>query len=200
MNPRRTVEMCDRCRMSRLPDLDPDDLSESQQRLYASLQNRPEVQANGLVGPFAVWMHAPDLGAPMAALGAGIRFQASLPPNATEVAICTTGVFYGASFEVAAHRPLAIRAGVDAAALDRLAAGDEPAFTGDEAIAYAVASELLRTQTLSAETHRAAADRFGPQGVVELVTTVGYYALNALLLNAFEIELAPGMEDPLADR
>ena len=200
MNPRRTVEMCDRCRMSRLPDLDPDDLSESQQRLYASLQNRPEVQANGLVGPFAVWMHAPELGAPMAELGAGIRFQASLPANVTEVAICTTGVHYGASFEVAAHRPLAIRAGVDEAALDRLAAGDEPGFTGDEAIAHAVASDLLHTHALSADTYGAAVDRFGPQGVVELATTVGYYALNALLLNAFEIPLAPGMEDPLPGR
>ncbi|WP_421120677.1 carboxymuconolactone decarboxylase family protein [Aquihabitans daechungensis] len=183
--------------MSRLPDLDPDDLNDAQRRLYDSLQNRPEVQQNGLVGPFAVWMHAPELGAPMAELGAGIRFQASLPANATEVAICTTGVFYGASFEVAAHRPLAIRAGVDEAALDRLAAGDDPGFTGDDALAHAVADELLGTHTISGDTYAAAVERFGPQGVVELTTTVGYYALNALLLNAFEVPLAPGMEDPL---
>ncbi len=186
--------------MSRLPDLDPDDLSEPQQRLYASLQNRPEIRANGLVGPFAVWMHAPDLGAPMATLGAGIRFQASLQATATEVAICTTGVFYGASFEVAAHRPLAIAAGVDEEALDRLAAGGEPGFEGDDALAHAVADELLRTHTISEATFQAATDRFGHQGVVELTTTVGYYALNALLLNAFEIPLAPGMDDPLPHR
>lgn len=186
--------------MSRLPDLDPDDLSEDQQRLYASLQNRPEIRANGLVGPFAVWMHAPDLGAPMAALGAGIRFQASLPANATEVAICTTGVHYGASFEVAAHLPLAISAGVDQGALSRLAAGEDPGFEGDDALAHAVASELLRTHTVSSGTYRDAVERFGAQGVVELTTTVGYYALNALLLNAFEIPLAPGMDDPLAPR
>ncbi len=186
--------------MSRLPNLDPDDLSESQQRLYASLQNRPEVQAHGLVGPFAVWMHAPDLGAPMADLGAGIRFQASLPASATEVAICTTGAFYGASFEFAAHRPLALRAGVDEAALDRLAAGETPGFEGDEAAAYAVATELLQEHTIGAATYADAVERFGVQGVVELVTTVGYYGLNALLLHAFEIPLAPGMEDPLAGR
>lgn len=183
--------------MSRLPDLDPDDLSESQQRLYASLQNRPEVQANGVVGPFATWMHAPDIGEHLAALGAGIRFRASLPANATEVAICTTGVFYGASFEVAAHVPLAVRAGVDEEALGRLAAGEDPGFTGDDALAHAVAAELLETQTLSDATFEAATGRFGAQGVVELITTVGYYGLNALLLNAFEVPLVPGMDDPL---
>lgn len=186
--------------MSRLPDLDPDDLSEAQERLAQSLQNRPEVQAHGLVGPFAVWMQAPELGEPLAALGTGIRFGASLPANATEVAICTTGTFYGSSFEVAAHRPLAIRAGVDEAALDRLAAGADPGFEGDDAIAYAVASELLDTHTISGPTYRDAVERFGAQGVVELATTVGYYGLNALLLNAFEIPLAPGMEDPLPAR
>jgi len=145
-------------------------------------------------------MHAPELGEAMAALGARIRFGASLPANATEVAICTTGAFFGASFEFAAHRPLAIRAGVDEAALDRLAAGEEPGFEGNEAAAHAVAVELLRDHAIGDPTYRDAVDRFGTQGVVELVTTVGYYALNALLLNGFEIELAPGMADPLPRR
>lgn len=184
--------------MSRLPDLDPSQFSEAQGRLAGALQNRPEVQAHGLVGPFGVWMHAPALGEPMAELGRGIRFAASLRAAVTEVAICTTAVHYRCSFELAAHRPLAIAAGVDAAALDRLAAGDPPAFDGDEAAAHAVATELLRDHAISDATYADASDRFGATGVVELVTTVGYYALNALLLNGFEVPLAPGMDDPLA--
>jgi 4-carboxymuconolactone decarboxylase len=184
--------------MSRLPDLDPLQYTETQGRLAADLGNRPEVQANGIVGPFAVWMHAPALGEPMAALGTGIRFGASLPPGATEVAICTTAAFYRSSFEAAAHRPLALRAGVDEAALDRLFAGNDPSFDGDAAAAHAVASELLRTHGMTDVTYADAVARFGTPGVVELVTTVGYYALNALLLNGFEIPLAPGMDDPLA--
>ena len=62
----------------------------------------------------------------LAELGAKLRFGSSLPARATEVAICTTGVFYGSSFEVAAHRPIAIAAGVDEAALDRLTDFDFP--------------------------------------------------------------------------
>lgn len=184
--------------MSRLPDLDPLQYTEAQGRLATDLGNRPEVQANGIVGPFAAWMQAPDLGEPLAALGTRIRFGASLPASATEVAICTTATFYRSSFEASAHRPLALRAGVDEAALDRLFAGEEPRFAGDDAIAHAVATELLRDHGISGATYERADDRFGLQGVVELTTTVGYYALNALLLNAFEVPLAPGMDDPLA--
>jgi len=76
----------------RLPDIDAHHLTDEQQPLYDdSLSSRPEVQTMGLVGPFGVWMHAPDVGAAMAQLGAKVRFSSSLPANVTEVAICTTG-------------------------------------------------------------------------------------------------------------
>ena len=127
--------------MSRLPDIDTDHLTDEQAELYEALLSRPEVAKLGLIGPFGVWMHAPDLGKAMSALGGKVRFSTSLPNNVTEVAICTTGAFHRAKFEFAAHRGLAIRAGVDEGALDRLATGEEPGFDGDEGAAYAVASE-----------------------------------------------------------
>jgi 4-carboxymuconolactone decarboxylase len=182
--------------MSRLPAIDPDRYTGPQQVLFETLASRPEVAAHGVVGPFAAWMHAPEIGSALAAVGAEVRFSASLPANVTEVAICTTGARCRAAFEFAAHRGLAVAAGVDEAALDRLAAGDDPGFDGDEAAAHAVASELLGHHTISDETYRNAVERFGSRGMVELVTTVGYYSLNAMLLNGFEIELAPGMAEP----
>lgn len=182
----------------RLPAIDTDDLTSEQQPLYDALTNRPEVQAMGLVGPFAVWMHAPELGTAMAQLGAAVRFSASLPAAVTEVAICTTGAFYHSSFEFAAHRAMALRAGVDEAALDRLAAGDDPQFDGDEAAAHAVASDLLRDHRISPDAYADAHGRFGDRGMVELVTTVGYYSLISMMLNGFEVPLAPGMTDPFA--
>jgi 4-carboxymuconolactone decarboxylase len=182
----------------RLPDIDAAVLTDEQQPLYDSLAGRPEVQAMGLVGPFGVWMHAPDVGAAMAQLGAKVRFATSLPANVTEVAICTTGAHFRSPFEFAAHRTLALRAGVDAASLDRLAAGEHPGFEGDEAAAHAVATELLADHAISSDTYADGQRRFGDQGMVELVTTVGYYSLISLTLNGFEVPLAPGMSDPFA--
>ena len=182
--------------MSRLPDIDTEHLSEEQAELYEALLSRPEVAKLGLIGPFGVWMHAPDLGKALSALGGKVRFATSLPGNVSEVAICTTGAFHHAKFEFAAHRGLAIRAGVDEAALDRLAAGEAPGFVGDEGAAHAVASELLRDHAISAATYADAVDRFGPQGMVELITTVGYYCLVSLMLNGFQVGVVEGMTDP----
>ena len=185
--------------MSRLPDIDTDHLTTEQAELYEALLSRPEVARLGLIGPFGVWMHAPDLGKALSALGGKVRFATSLPNNVTEVAICTTGAFHRAKFEFAAHRGLAIRAGVDEAALDRLAVGEAPGFVGDEGAAYAVASELLNTHAISDATYADAAERFGPQGMVELTTTVGYYCLVSLMLNAFQVGVVEGMTDPFPD-
>ena len=182
--------------MSRLPDIDIDQLNGPQAELYEGLASRPEVAKLGLVGPFGVWMHAPDIGKALSTLGGKIRFATSLPANVTEVAICTTGAFHRAKFEFAAHRGLAVRAGVDAAALDRLAAGDDPGFSGDEGAAYGVATELLRDHAISDATYADAAGRFGPQGMVELISTVGYYCLISLMLNGFEVGIVEGMTDP----
>ncbi len=182
--------------MSRLPDIDTDRLTPAQAELYESLASRPEVARLGLVGPFGVWMHAPELGKAMSALGGTVRFGTSLAANVTEVAICTTSAFHRAKFEFAAHRGLALRAGVEEAALDRLAAGEEPGFSGDEAAAYGVAIELLRGHAISEATYADADKRFGSQGMVELMTTIGYYCLISLMLNGLEVGLVDGMTDP----
>jgi len=182
----------------RLPDVDAENLDDEQQRLYDALMSRPEVAAMGLVGPFGVWMQAPRMGVAMSRLGREVRFEASLPTNVTEVAICTTGAHFRASFEFAAHRVMAIRAGVDAARLDRLAAGADPGFEGDERAAHSIATELLRDHRISDGAYADGADRFGARGMVELVTTVGYYSLISLMLNGFEADLPEGMTDPFA--
>jgi 4-carboxymuconolactone decarboxylase len=183
----------------RLPEIDPDDLTDVQRSLHEELTTRPEVRRFGLVGPFGVWMHAPAVGSAMSGLGREIRFGASLPAAVTEVAICTTGAHFRSSFEFAAHRRMAVEAGVDAAALDRLAAGREPGFEGGEQLAHAVATELLTTHRIDDATYAAAVARFGSQGVVELVATVGYYSLISLLLNGFEVPVPEGMADPFEE-
>jgi 4-carboxymuconolactone decarboxylase len=183
----------------RLPEVDTTALTDEQQRLHESLMSRPEVAALGLVGPFGVWMHAPEMGLAMSRLGGIVRFGSSLAANVTEVAICTTGSFHRAKFEFAAHRGLAIRAGVDEAAVDRLGAGEDPGFEGDEAAAQAVATEILRDHRVSEATYADAEARFGSQGMVELLTTIGYYCLISTLLNGFDIPLVEGMTDPFPD-
>jgi 4-carboxymuconolactone decarboxylase len=183
----------------RLPKLDVADLNPAQQAVLDQIQQGPRGASGkhtGLVGPFGVWVRAPTVGGATQALGAAVRFASSLPADVREVAICTVGVYHRAKFEFAAHREMAVAAGVDANALDRLRDGQDPAFSGAEGIAHQIAVQLLNDHRLETDLYQRALEEFGEEGLIELVTTVGYYCLVSLTLNAFEVPLGDRMIDP----
>jgi 4-carboxymuconolactone decarboxylase len=146
-----------------------------------------------------VWARAPQVGEPTQLLGAALRFGTTLPENIKEVAICTVGAFHRAKFEFAAHRRLALRAGVSEALLDQLQVGERPDFAGDEAIAHALTHELMHEHRPSQATYDQALAAFGETGLIELVTLIGYYCLVSHTLNVFDVDLVDGMVDPFPD-
>lgn len=183
----------------RLKALDPDALEPAQKAVMEAIftgPRRAQMEKIGLQGPFPAFVRSPALGGPAQALGAAVRYGSALPDNVREVAICTVGVFHRARFEVAAHRDMAIAAGVDSACLDRLETGADPGFAGAENIAWQVARQLLSDHRLEPTLYRAAESEFGEAALVDLVLTIGYYCLISHTLNAFEVPLADGMRDP----
>ena len=97
--------------MSRLPDLDPEKFSPEQKKVHEAVLAGPRGK---VVGPIKVWLKNPGLAEHAQALGAYCRFNSSLPPRLSELAICITGSFWKANYEWFAHAPLAIKAGIDA--------------------------------------------------------------------------------------
>jgi 4-carboxymuconolactone decarboxylase len=185
--------------MSRLSPLTEADLSAEQQAVLDAIRTGPR-GSRGLGGPFGVYARAPSIGHEAQALGAAVRFRASeLAENVKEVAICTVGAFYRAKFEFAAHRELAVAAGVDPEEIDKLRVGELPSFKGAEDLSYRVATSLLNLHRLDSNTYTGALGQFGEEGLIELVTIIGYYCMVALTLNAFEVPLTSGMEDPFPD-
>jgi 4-carboxymuconolactone decarboxylase len=186
----------------RLLPLDWNKLPPEQQAVLEAIEAGPRGTSRtgiGKIGPFGAWVRAPSIGLEAQALGAAIRYNTSLDERVKEVAICTVGIFYRSKFEYSAHRSLAIKAGVSAAALDQLAANEEPDFTGPELISHTIASQMLNQHRILDETYRTGVEAFGEDGMVELVTTVGYYCLISLTLNSFEIPLEANMVDPFPD-
>lgn len=187
--------------MSRLPPLDPADLNPDQRAVLEAIESGPRGARHGrrigMVGPFGLWVRAPRIGKATQALGAAARFETSLPENVKEVAICTVGAFHRARFEFAAHGPMAIAAGVPAEAVEAIRTGADPVFEQSaETLAYQLTRQLLADHRIEDETYRQATETFGVEGTIELVTVVGYYCLVSLSLNAFEVPLREGMEDP----
>lgn len=188
---------------ARLPPLRREDLDQEQRALLDAIEAGPRgVRGTdtALSGPFGVWLHAPGVGAAAQALGAAVRFRGTLDDATREVAICTVGAHYRARFEFATHAALASAAGVGQEALEALRTGEDPRFDAARRpeldLAHRLARALLDAHGVDDALYAAALERFGPRGLVELVTTVGYYALVSLTLNAFRVPLATGQGDP----
>jgi 4-carboxymuconolactone decarboxylase len=154
------------------------------------------VTAQGsLRGPFNAFVQAPDVGRPLASLGAALRFGSSFGRRLTELAIITVAARWQAEWEWMSHARLAREAGVPDSVVDAIGRREDPPFTGeDEQIVYSAARQLAADGHLTQAAYDAAHGLLGDAGVVELVALCGYYTTISFVLNAFAVELPPGVQ------
>jgi len=151
-------------------------------------------------GPFQLLIRSPGVCEYAAPLGEHLRWGTTLSDRLSELAICTTARFWRAQYEWYAHAPLAEKAGVPAAAIEAIRTDGTPQFTAtDEALVYRICSEIFRTQRLSDESFAEATAALGEQGLVEIISIIGYYTLIGNTLNVFQVPLPPGEKLPFPE-
>ena len=139
----------------------------------------------GVYGPFLPLMRSPVLLDRVARVGEYLRFESVLDARIRELVTAAAARHVGNQFEWHMHAPLAVKAGVDAGAIDALRQGARPAsgLKDDEALALDFALELLRTNGSSEPTYERAVRSFGENGVVELTALIGYFVMVNWLMN-----------------
>ncbi len=176
--------------MPRIPLLtDREQLSPDGQRIYDQIGLR----RGGVVGPFQVLLHAPELAGRVGALGQYIRFEGKLPGDVREAAVLAAAREMDCAFEWSVHEPLARAAGVTELAIATIA--ERRSLEGlapRERIPIAFARESFQCHRVPDDLFAAAQREWGTPGVVELATTIGYYGMLAMILNAAEVPPAPG--------
>ena len=176
--------------MPRLPDLTERDALPPE-----ALTAFDEIAASrgAVYAVFAQLMHSPEHARRVAHLGALVRFESSLPDADRELASLAASAEVECELEREAHVRFARDAGVSeqaiAAARDRESAG---ALGEGEALLVRFARSLASEHRVPEPIFAAARERYGDRGLVELVTTVGYYCLLACVANAFEVEPLDG--------
>ena len=158
------------------------------------------VPGAGTIGsPFNVYLRSPMLAERLRQLGEQIRFKSSLPERLKEFAILVTARHWTAQYEWYAHHRLALKAGLNPAVAEDLAQGRRPAgMQEDEAIIYNFSHELHNHHAVSDATFKAAVDKFGEQGVVDLIAVNGYYVLVSMILNVDRTPIPGGGKLPLS--
>ena len=172
-----------------MPRLNPpelENLSDHQRRIYDAIASGPRGKVRG---PLAVWLHRAGLAEHAQALGQYCRYDSSLPPRLSELAILTMAAWWQASFEWWAHHPIALKAGLDAGIAEQIRLGEVPVFIQpDESVVYRFVCELLQTRRVPDALYQEAIEVLGTDGVVDLVGITGYYTLISMTINVFEIE------------
>ena len=117
----------------------------------------------------------------------------AIPPKLKQIAIMLTARFWGGQYVWYSHRQQALDAGLSAAFIDAMAAGERPAdMTADEAVVYDFCAELLATRQVDDAHFKALAERFGERGVVELVGLMGQYHTISMLFAVDRYPLPDG--------
>jgi 4-carboxymuconolactone decarboxylase len=179
--------------MSRVPPLEAEALTPEQKRVHDRIAgDRKTVR-----GPFAIWLRNPELAEHANAFGMVLRDRSTIGRRIFELAVVTVCRAWSVQYAWASHAPQAEAAGVAPDIVAAIRDNRRPEFARtDERIAYEVATEIMTTKELSQGTYDAAVAQFGLQGTVELVSTVGYYAMVGIFLRSFGVQ-APNGETPL---
>lgn len=145
-------------------------------------------------GPLRAALYNAELADRWQALGAQLRYNTSLTPRLSEIAICATGRLCQSPFEWYAHRRESEKIGIEKDILDAMLVQTEPPFTDEgERLVYNYACELCVHRSVSDATYAATLAHFGALAVVELTALVGYYTMVAMTLNCHEIPLPEGI-------
>src|SRR5579863_9272447 len=155
-------------------------------------------ERGGANGPFNVLLRSPEVGDLGQQFGGAMRFRTGLPRDVSEVIIIMTGRYWMAQYEWNSHKNAALQNGVTPAIVDAIAAGQRP--TGMPAnmeVAYNLIDELLTTHQVTDATFKAAKDKYGEKGVVDMIGLSGWYGLVSMLLNVDRYPLPEGVQPGL---
>lgn len=149
-------------------------------------------------GPFNVLLRSPEMGDLAQKFGAEMRYHSSIPRKLNEFVILITARHWTAQYEWYAHRRDGLKYGLEAAVIDSLATGKRPgSMNPDEEVLYNFCHELLETGQVSDPAFKAAVDKFGERGVVDIVGTIGYYSMVSMLLNTDRYPMPEGVQPML---
>jgi 4-carboxymuconolactone decarboxylase len=168
-------------RRDRLPPLENHALNDAQRRAAADLIASPR---GGVIGPFAPLLRSPELMQHAQRMGAYLRYHSAIGTRLSELVILLIARYWSQDVEWAIHAPIAAKVGIAAETISAIAAAKRPsALTEEESIVYDFCYELNVDQDVTDATFDRAIERFGEQGVVDLLGLNGYYTLLAMVMN-----------------
>jgi 4-carboxymuconolactone decarboxylase len=178
----------------RMAEIPLDQMTPAQRTVADAIMSGPRQKMSG---PFNAWLRNPELADRLQKVGEYVRFNTSLDKRLNEMAIIMTAQYWGSQYEWYAHAPLAIKAGLDPEIVAALGVGNKPEkMKDDEAIVWEFTTQLRRDHGVNDAIYAKAVEKFGENGVMDLVGVNGYYDVVAMTLNVAHVSPPANAELP----
>jgi 4-carboxymuconolactone decarboxylase len=178
----------------RMPEIPLEKMTPAQRGIAEAIMSGPRGRMSG---PFNAWLRSPELADRLQKVGEYVRFHTSLDKRINEMAILMTAQAWRAQYEWYAHAPLALKAGLDPAVISAIGAGRKPDnMKDDEAVVWEFTTQLRRDHSVDDAIYAKALEKFGEQGIVDLIAVNGYYDVVSMTLNVAHVKPPADAELP----
>jgi 4-carboxymuconolactone decarboxylase len=179
--------------MARVEDLKPESLTPEQKAIH----DRIAGSRGGTVrGPFAIWLRNPPIADAADKFGTILR-KGKLDGRLFELMVLLVARHWSAQYEWFAHERHAREVGIPEPVIEAIRHRRKPELErDDDRLVYDLVTEMNETRTLSQPTYDRAVAMLGLDLVIELITSLGFYTMVAIMLNGFDAPV-PGGARPL---
>ncbi|MGC2590322.1 MAG: hypothetical protein WA425_00200 [Xanthobacteraceae bacterium] len=176
----------------RLPLPKREDLDQIGQRAY-DRANTPGKTIVGLRGPAGIHLYSSKTVEAHTTMNHYLRHEAGFDPKVREVAILTVAREMDSRFEWAAHEPEALQVGVPQNVVDVIKYRKSTAGLSElDAAIIEFGRQAVGKHKVTSGAFARLKALFAPNKLVDLVLLMGNYAGTAILLAAFDMQVAEG--------
>jgi alkylhydroperoxidase family enzyme len=175
--------------LTRLPPLTRADLDDEGKAIYDKIvRDGPAPKT----GPVALSLYSPKIALAFNDLNGFLRYNGTLSPRHTEVAILVATREIEQQYEYSAHEPAALRFGAPQAVIDTIKYNREPVgLSPEETLIIKLGRAIMRDHKVDSALYAQAEKTFGRTGIVELVTAMGDYVMVGMVMTAIDQHLPP---------
>lgn len=172
--------------MPRIPPVTREMVSEDLRAVFDEVSAGP----GGGTGPMSILKYSPEMLRRATPLFNYVRNESTLPAKIRELAMLTTARAMDCPYIWNAHAALGRQAGLSDALVDALRDRMPlPPIPLEEAAVIHYGMEFFQNHKVIQRTFQQVLDQFGAQGLVELATLMGFYAMLAFNANAVDLGL-----------
>jgi 4-carboxymuconolactone decarboxylase len=161
-------------------------MSAEQRSAHRALVEGPR---GGVSGPYRAWLSNPALVQALPALDEYLNSERlSLSPAELEIAILAIAVRWKAAYVIGAHVPRAVAAGVPAAAVAAIVAGEPPELADRrQRVVHDVAIGLAGGGVLARPLYDAAVEALGHDTLADVTVVLGFYTAASFTVNVYDV-------------